>query len=184
MSAAAIPRFGHVQDFWVYEANVRAGRPLCERCHGGGNEFWAMYKACSECGGSGIDPNWTPPAPPPPPKPWELSPTGGACCPPSWPEWAATEEGDWVWIRADLEADAERVLRDVGAYVWLDTGDGYMLERRGRVAMALELEDTQWAEGWLLTAVALEADPQDAVVYVEFEVCVAPLSSEGGGDGD
>lgn len=171
MASANEPRrkFGHLQDYWTYEANVRAGRLLCERCDGGGNELWSMWKACSDCGGSGVDPNWTPPAPP---EPMGLSPIGGASCPASWPEWATTEDGELVWVRADLEGRAAEVAAPA-----LDADDGLVLERRGRVAMALELENTEWGEDWLLVEVALEADPQDAIVYVEYEVVYADEES-------
>lgn len=34
--------------------NERAGHSLCSRCNGTGNELYAMYRACEECGGNGI----------------------------------------------------------------------------------------------------------------------------------
>ena len=35
-------------------ANEAAGHTLCGHCNGTGNELYSMYRACSECGGSGI----------------------------------------------------------------------------------------------------------------------------------
>lgn len=35
-------------------ANEAAGHSLCEHCNGTGNELYAMYRACPECGGDGI----------------------------------------------------------------------------------------------------------------------------------
>lgn len=34
--------------------NVKAGRKLCKRCDGTGNEFYSMYSKCLKCGGDGI----------------------------------------------------------------------------------------------------------------------------------
>lgn len=36
-------------------ANEAAGHTLCDHCNGTGNELYAMYRACPECGGSGIE---------------------------------------------------------------------------------------------------------------------------------
>lgn len=162
------PAFGHLSDLWVYERNVREGKPLCERCRGGGNELYAMYRACSDCSGSGVDRSKLPP-PPPEPEPWKLVDSeplsvGGACVAPSWPEWAATEEGDIVWVRLDLEARASEV-----ADAALDSGN-FALERRDRQAMYLERERTEWSDDWLICTAVLEDDPQDAAVYVRFDV--------------
>lgn len=37
----------------VKRANEKDGWTLCGRCDGTGNELYAMYRACSECGGAG-----------------------------------------------------------------------------------------------------------------------------------
>lgn len=34
--------------------NEAAGHTLCGRCEGMGNELYAMYRSCTECGGSGV----------------------------------------------------------------------------------------------------------------------------------
>ncbi len=36
------------------EQNEKAGHSLCEHCNGTGNELYAMYRSCRECGGDGI----------------------------------------------------------------------------------------------------------------------------------
>lgn len=33
--------------------NIDKGHVLCERCDGTGNELYSMYRACTDCGGSG-----------------------------------------------------------------------------------------------------------------------------------
>ncbi len=33
--------------------NEEAGRTICEKCGGTGNQFYSMYKECSDCGGKG-----------------------------------------------------------------------------------------------------------------------------------
>jgi len=104
----------------------------------------------------------------------ELSLTGGACCPQSWPEWAVTEDGAIVWVRADLEHRAEEIAAPA-----LDADVDLRLVRLGREAMVLDLEDTEWSDDWLLRPAVLEADPHDAVAYAKFEVAFAPLPSEG-----
>jgi DnaJ-class molecular chaperone len=35
--------------------NIDKGLPLCDRCNGTGNELFGMYRACRDCGGSGVD---------------------------------------------------------------------------------------------------------------------------------
>jgi hypothetical protein len=49
----AIEHAGIWQDEQVRVANERAGWKLCDHCNGTGNELYAMYRACSECSGSG-----------------------------------------------------------------------------------------------------------------------------------
>lgn len=41
-------------DAAVQRRNKEAGHTLCKRCEGTGNELFAMYRHCQECGGSGI----------------------------------------------------------------------------------------------------------------------------------
>ena len=43
-------------DEWRRIENEEAGHKLCSRCQGTGNELLAMYRACKDCGGSGIAP--------------------------------------------------------------------------------------------------------------------------------
>lgn len=49
-----VPEEGTIEDMrhacriWV------EGHKACERCKGTGNELFAMYKRCEDCGGSGI----------------------------------------------------------------------------------------------------------------------------------
>jgi hypothetical protein len=38
--------------------NERAGHTLCGGCGGTGNELYAMYRPCSDCGGGGIAVKW------------------------------------------------------------------------------------------------------------------------------
>lgn len=45
---------GILQDEQVRRANEAAGHALCGHCNGTGNELYAMYRACPECGGSGV----------------------------------------------------------------------------------------------------------------------------------
>ena len=33
--------------------NIKAGRELCKRCDGTGNEVFFMYRRCTKCGGKG-----------------------------------------------------------------------------------------------------------------------------------
>lgn len=33
--------------------NIDAGRTLCPRCDGTGNELWSMYRRCEQCDGKG-----------------------------------------------------------------------------------------------------------------------------------
>lgn len=34
--------------------NIAAGRKLCERCEGTGNQFYSMYSKCFACNGKGF----------------------------------------------------------------------------------------------------------------------------------
>lgn len=34
--------------------NIDDGATLCKRCNGTGNELYSMYRACADCGGSGV----------------------------------------------------------------------------------------------------------------------------------
>ena len=40
-------------DYHRRNGNIKAGRELCEHCGGTGNEFYSMYKKCSNCNGKG-----------------------------------------------------------------------------------------------------------------------------------
>ncbi len=44
----------HFTDAEKKLGNEQAGHTLCEHCEGTGNELYAMYRACPECGGDGI----------------------------------------------------------------------------------------------------------------------------------
>lgn len=46
-------RFANMSDQARHEDNVAAGRALCVRCDGTGNELYSMYRACEDCGGTG-----------------------------------------------------------------------------------------------------------------------------------
>ena len=60
-------QYGDVQR---HNDNVSAGRTLCSRCEGTGNELYSMWKKCTDCAGLGYikepaaQPT-TPPAVPP-----------------------------------------------------------------------------------------------------------------------
>jgi hypothetical protein len=49
----AVEHTGIWQDQHLRAANEKAGWKLCGHCNGTGNELYAMYRACPECGGSG-----------------------------------------------------------------------------------------------------------------------------------
>ena len=51
---AATTHAGIVQDRARKTLNVAAGRDLCRRCDGTGNELYAMFRACQLCLGSGV----------------------------------------------------------------------------------------------------------------------------------
>lgn len=40
-------------DIITRNENIDAGRELCERCDGTGNEFYSMYSPCKDCNGTG-----------------------------------------------------------------------------------------------------------------------------------
>jgi len=42
-----------VNDEKIRFDNIKAGRELCKRCDGTGNEVFSMYRRCTECGGRG-----------------------------------------------------------------------------------------------------------------------------------
>lgn len=42
-----------VGDELIRFENIKAGRELCKRCDGTGNETFFMFKQCTKCGGSG-----------------------------------------------------------------------------------------------------------------------------------
>ena len=45
----------HMQgDAQIHNENVKAGRELCDRCEGTGNQLLSMYQSCEKCGGSGF----------------------------------------------------------------------------------------------------------------------------------
>jgi hypothetical protein len=44
-------------DYQTRNENLTAGKSLCERCDGTGNEMYSSYRACEDCWGSGIAPN-------------------------------------------------------------------------------------------------------------------------------
>lgn len=87
---------------------------------------------------------------------------------PTWPEWAVDENLERAWVRLDLEDRAEQVLAPA-----LDELLSVGLARVGRVPLWLDRVDTEWAGDWLLRAVEPSSDPQDAVVYVEYDIVEA-----------
>jgi hypothetical protein len=48
------PLVGEWNDLRVAWQNWVNGEPLCGRCRGTGNELFSMFKACMDCGGSGV----------------------------------------------------------------------------------------------------------------------------------
>ena len=42
------------QDYEIRNQNIEAGKPLCRKCDGTGNEIYTRYRRCSKCGGTGI----------------------------------------------------------------------------------------------------------------------------------
>lgn len=42
------------KDFFRRNDNVRAGKKLCKRCNGTGNELYSMYSRCQACDGDGV----------------------------------------------------------------------------------------------------------------------------------
>jgi len=53
-----IHEYGHrAGDEFIKSENLRLGVKLCARCKGYGNEFYSMYRACSQCDGTGIAPD-------------------------------------------------------------------------------------------------------------------------------
>lgn len=164
---ATAPAFGHLDDLRRYRENVEKGRPLCDHCRGGGNELWAMFRACPECGGSGIDPAAQRADDECQADTADVALSvhvrpGIPCVAPTYPEWACTEDGDVVWVRLDLAHRAEEVAADALTYPDLE------LAEVGPVAMWLDREDVEWSGDWLLRTVLPGSD--EAVVYVEFDV--------------
>ena len=51
---AATTHAGIEQDRARKADNVAAGRTLCRRCDGTGNQLYAMFQTCFDCGGSGV----------------------------------------------------------------------------------------------------------------------------------
>lgn len=86
------------------------------------------------------------------------------CVAPTYPEWAATEDGDWVWVRLDLADRAEQV-----AAVVLDCDlPRPVLDFHEVRFMWLDRDQTEWSEEWLLREVTEDAD--EAVAYAYYEV--------------
>jgi hypothetical protein len=54
MAATTFPLTHRSPDEQRQRENRAAGHTLCSRCKGSGNELFSMYRACEECGGSGI----------------------------------------------------------------------------------------------------------------------------------
>lgn len=48
-----IPDSGMIQDMRNAARIWGEGKDLCDRCKGTGNELFAMYRRCEDCGGSG-----------------------------------------------------------------------------------------------------------------------------------
>lgn len=48
-----------VRDNWRRETNKKSGQPLCDRCHGTGNEFVGVtgkgFWPCATCRGTGLE---------------------------------------------------------------------------------------------------------------------------------
>jgi hypothetical protein len=45
------------RDYFIRNANIRAGKNLCKRCSGTGNELYSMWKQCQACTGDGASRN-------------------------------------------------------------------------------------------------------------------------------
>src|ERR1700761_7530013 len=55
IAAEDLQRWGaRAGDEVLRRENEKAGHTLCANCGGTGNELYAMYSPCSECGGNGI----------------------------------------------------------------------------------------------------------------------------------
>lgn len=45
--------FHMISDYITRNDNIQAGRELCDRCEGTGNELFSMLRVCTECRGEG-----------------------------------------------------------------------------------------------------------------------------------
>lgn len=176
---ASVPRrFDKDSDQIVYATNVLCGRPLCETCGGSGNAHQvAFYSRCPDCFGAGYA---------------ELSEaeladealrrarfaeemrreeraaelaTGPYIEPGVWPEWAIDEDGEYLWVRADLAHDAAAVDRRVAESLGCEP---CALGAPKSIPMVYGLSELEGFDEWWIRAAHPEED-QMVRLYMRFE---------------
>lgn len=94
-----------------------------------------------------------------------------ACVAPTWPEWAGDEDGEVLWLRADLVGRAAAITANTG---WMDLGarDTTRLVPTGTSMMILNLEPEHSEWEWSIQPAHPEDHDSEQVLYATFEVTV------------